>query len=89
MASLVDSSRVIEDDFVDKGFNLRPLFSQLISSNLDMDRPIVWLEILSLRVLNMVKSIFHGSQPFIEATGFETKSVWPFKDVHFMPLTIS
>ena len=39
VAALVDSSRVIEDDFfIDKGFNLRPLFSQLISSNLDMDR---------------------------------------------------
>ena len=39
VAALVDSSRVIEDDFfLDKGFNLRPLFSQLISSNLDMDR---------------------------------------------------
>ena len=39
VASLVDSSRIVDDDFfVDKGFNLRPLFSQLISSNLDMDR---------------------------------------------------
>ena len=39
VAALVDSSRVIEDDFfMDKGCNLRPLFSQLISSNLDMDR---------------------------------------------------
>lgn len=39
VAALVDSSRVVEDDFfIDKGFNLRPLLSQLISSNLDMDR---------------------------------------------------
>ena len=39
VAALVDSSRKTSDDFfMDKGFNLRPLFSQLISSNLDMDR---------------------------------------------------
>ena len=39
VAALVDSSRTVRDDFfMDKGFNLRPLFSQLISSNLDMDR---------------------------------------------------
>ncbi len=39
VAALVDSSREVEDDFFwDKGVNLRPIFSQLISSNLDMDR---------------------------------------------------
>ena len=39
VAALIDSSRTVSDDFfMDGGFNLRPLFSQMISSNLDMDR---------------------------------------------------
>lgn len=39
VGALIDSSRVVKDDFfMDKGFNLRSIFSQLISSNLDMDR---------------------------------------------------
>ena len=39
VASLIDPEIQIEDDFfVEQGFDLRPLFSQIISSNLDMDR---------------------------------------------------
>lgn len=39
IAALIDTSLEIDDDFfIDQGYNLRPLFSQLISSNLDMDR---------------------------------------------------
>lgn len=39
VAALIDPEIVVTDDFfITKGFDLRPLFSQLISSNLDMDR---------------------------------------------------